>query len=172
MIIRVHPPGPQKSFSRARSLVFEPWLKRELPLCWGFFCLYFLLFLGKMLLGVEQVCCSNSFIIHFFVLIHVQLLVEGVRMGVKIGRDGGHMLQAETRALIFDITWQPCSDRVFACFQELYIGERAALGHLPQNRHWFRKAVHAHWIILNRCQRRWVQIDSRCTLGPEGPAEN
>lgn len=162
LIIRDHPPGPQKSFSRTRSLVFEPCLERELRFCWWCVCLCFYIF-EKVLLGVEQVFCCSWFMIHyihFFVLIHV-LFVEGVRMEVKIGRDGGHTLQAETGTLTFDTTWKAGSDRFFACSQELYIGERAALGHLPQSRHWFRKAVHAHWIILNRCQRGWVQIDLR-----------
>lgn len=103
LIIRDNPLGPQKSFSRARSLVFEPCLKRELRFCWWCVCLWFYMF-EKVLLGVEQVLCSSWFMIHFFVLIHVQLFVEGVRMEVKIGRDGVHTLRAETGTLTFDIT--------------------------------------------------------------------
>ena len=66
-------------------------------------CLFMFYMFEKVLLGVEQVLCS-WFMIHFFVLIHVQLFVEGVRMEVKIGRDGVHTLRAETGTLTFDIT--------------------------------------------------------------------
>lgn len=67
-------------------------------------CLFMFYMFGKVLLGVAPVLCSSWFMIHFFVLIHVQLFVEGVRMEVKIGRDGGHTLRAETGTLTFDIT--------------------------------------------------------------------
>lgn len=67
-------------------------------------CLFMFYMFGKVLLGVAPVLCSSWFMIHFFVLIHVQLFVEGVRMEVKIGRDGVHTLRAETGTLTFDIT--------------------------------------------------------------------